>query len=50
MKKLFSVMVIGSVLSLLISGTARAQLPGTVLRASIPFDFVVRGRTLPAGT
>src|SRR4029453_13683256 len=50
MKKLFSVMVIGSVLSLLISGTARAQLPGTVLGASIPFDFVVRGRTLPAGT
>jgi hypothetical protein len=49
MKKLFSVLVIGSVLTLLIAGTARAQLPGTVIRASIPFDFIVRGRTLPAG-
>ena len=49
MKKLFSVMVIGSLLTLLIAGTAFAQLPGTAIRASIPFDFTVRGRTLPAG-
>lgn len=49
MKNLFSILVIGSVLSLLIAGTARAQEPGTVIRASIPFDFIVRGRTLPAG-
>lgn len=49
MKKLFSILVIGSVLSLLIAGTARAQEPGTVIRASIPFDFIVRGKTLPAG-
>jgi hypothetical protein len=49
MKKLFSVMAIGSLLTLLIAGTAQAQLPGTAVRASIPFDFIVRGRTLPAG-
>ena len=49
MKKFFSVLVIGSVVTLLIAGTARAQMPGTVIRASIPFDFMVRGRTLPAG-
>ena len=49
MKKLFSVMGIGSLLTLLIAGTAFAQLPGTAIRASIPFDFTVRGRSLPAG-
>jgi len=49
MKKFFSVLVIGSVLTLLVAGTARAQMPGTVIRASIPFDFIVRGRTFPAG-
>ena len=49
MKKLFRVVGIGSVLTLLIASTAFAQLPGTAIRASIPFDFVVRGKTLPAG-
>ena len=49
MKKLFSMLVIGSALTVLIAGTARAQDPGTVIRASIPFDFIVRGRNLPAG-
>ena len=49
MKKLFSAMVIGSLLTVLIAATAQAQLPGTAIRASIPFDFIVRGRTLPAG-
>lgn len=49
MKKLFSVMVIGVLLTLSIAATAQAQLPGTAIRASIPFDFIVRGRTLPAG-
>jgi len=42
-------MVIGSFLALSIAGTAKAQLPGTAIRASIPFAFSVRGRTLPAG-
>ena len=48
MKKFFSVVVIGSVLTL-VAATAQAQLPGTAIRASIPFDFKVQGRTLPAG-
>ena len=49
MKKLFAVMVIGCLLTLSLAGSAQAQLPGTEIRASIPFDFVVRGKTLPAG-
>lgn len=49
MKKLFSVVGIGSVLILLVAAVAQAQMPGTAIRASIPFDFIVRGRTLPAG-
>ena len=49
MKKLFSVMVVGCLLSLLVAGSTYAQLPGTAIRASIPFDFTVRGKTLPAG-
>jgi hypothetical protein len=49
MKKIFSLVVIGSVLSL-VAATAEAQLPGMAIRATIPFDFIVRGRTLPAGS
>ena len=49
MKKLFSVVAAGCLLSLLLVGSAGAQEPGTKIRVSIPFDFVVRGRTLPAG-
>lgn len=49
MRKLFSIIAIGSVLALLVAATAQAQLPGTSIRASIPFDFIVRGRTLPPG-
>jgi len=49
MKKIFSLVVIGSVLSL-VAATAQAQLPGMAIRATIPFDFIVRGRTLPAGS
>ena len=49
MKKLFSVMAIGSLLALSLAATARAQEPGVPVRASIPFDFIVRGKTLPAG-
>jgi hypothetical protein len=49
MKKFFSVMVAGSLLALLLVGSAHAQDPGTAIRASIPFDFIVRGKTLPAG-
>ena len=49
MKKFFSVVVIGSVLLVSVAATAQAQLPGTAIRATIPFDFKVQGRTLPAG-
>ena len=49
MKKFFSLVVIGSVLIVLVAATAQAQLPGTAIRATIPFDFKVQGRTLPAG-
>ena len=49
MKKLASIMVIGIVLTLSIAGSARAQLPGTVIRVAIPFDFMIRGKVLPAG-
>ena len=47
MKKFFSVIVAASMLLIVVS--AHAQLPGSAIRASIPFDFNVRGRTLPAG-
>lgn len=49
MKKLFIVMAIVSLLALSLVATAQAQMPGVPIRASIPFDFMVRGRTLPAG-
>jgi hypothetical protein len=49
MKKFFIVMAIGSLLALSLAVSAQAQLPGVPIRASIPFDFMVRGRTLPAG-
>ena len=48
MKKLVSVVVIGSVL-VLVAAAVQAQLPGTPIRASVPFDFMVRGKMLPAG-
>ena len=40
----FCVLIIGP------AGTVFAQMPGTAIRATIPFDFVIRGKTLPAGT
>lgn len=49
MKRLFSVVVAGCLLSVLLLGSAGAQEPGTKIRASIPFDFTVKGKTLPAG-
>jgi hypothetical protein len=47
-KKVFSVMATCCLLTL-VAATAHAQLPGTALRASIPFDFSVKGKILPAG-
>lgn len=48
-KKVFSVAVTCSLLAVVAVATAYAQLPGTEVRARIPFDFSVRGKTLPAG-
>jgi hypothetical protein len=47
-KRIFGFMVTCCLLTL-VAATAHAQMPGTALRASIPFDFSVRGRVLPAG-
>lgn len=49
MKKVFGVLAMGCVLTLLVVVSAHAQDPGTAIRASIPFDFIVNGRTLQAG-
>lgn len=47
MKKFFSFVAAGCLLSLLVVGTTSAQEPGTSIRVQIPFDFTVRGKTLP---
>ena len=49
MKKLFSVVAAGCLLSVLLVGSAGAQEPGTKIRVSIPFDFTVKGKMLPSG-
>lgn len=49
MKKIFVAIVATALLALAITSPARAQLPGTAMRAYIPFDFSVNGKTLPAG-
>jgi hypothetical protein len=48
-RRVFSIALAGFALTLLASATAFAQLPGEPIRANIPFDFTVRGKTLPAG-
>jgi hypothetical protein len=49
-KQIFSTLVTGIILALIIAVPARAITPGTSMRANIPFDFMVRGKTLPAGS
>jgi len=49
MKRLIGFIATGSLLTLLLIGSAYAQLPGIPIRVQIPFDFTVRGKTLPAG-
>jgi hypothetical protein len=49
-KKVISAVVICGVLALVTIAPAFAQLPGTEMSARIPFDFIVRGKTFPAGT
>jgi len=49
MKRIALGIALSGVAMTLMSLTAFAQLPGAPIRANIPFDFSVRGRTLPAG-
>lgn len=49
-RKVFSVVASCCFLALFAAATVQAQMPGTALRAKIPFDFIVRGKILPAGT
>ena len=49
-KYILSVLVLCLGLVLVTATSMRAQEPGTVIRANIPFDFTVRGKTLPAGS
>jgi len=49
-KYFISVMASCFLLALLSAAPASAQQLGTLERAVIPFDFIVRGKTLPAGT
>jgi hypothetical protein len=48
-KKVFVAALTCGVLAVVAAVTAYAQLPGTAIRATIPFDFNVRGKILPAG-
>jgi hypothetical protein len=48
-KKVFSAALTCGLVAVVAAATAYAQLPGTALRATIPFDFSVRGKVLPAG-
>lgn len=47
-RNLVSAALAGGLFAVLATATAYAQMPGA--RANIPFDFSVRGKTLPAGT
>jgi hypothetical protein len=49
MKKILSITVTGCLLALMVAFAVHAQEPGAAMRASIPFEFIVSGRTLPAG-
>jgi hypothetical protein len=48
-KQLLVALATGCLIALTIAAPARAQLPGASVRATIPFDFIVRGKTLGAG-
>jgi hypothetical protein len=47
-KRVFSITLSVCVVALT-AAIAFAQLPGETIRVNIPFDFLVRGRSLPAG-
>jgi hypothetical protein len=48
-RRLLSIAVGGFAVVWMLASTAFAQFPGEPIRASIPFDFTIRGTTLPAG-
>jgi hypothetical protein len=48
-EKIFRAALICSLLTVVTAATAYAQMPGTAVRATIPFEFSVRGKVLPAG-
>ncbi|MCU1266832.1 MAG: hypothetical protein JWM21_3150 [Acidobacteria bacterium] len=48
-KKVFSAAFTCTLLAVMAAANVYAQMPGTAVRASIPFDFSVRGKILPAG-
>lgn len=47
--RILGTLVTGIFLALMIAMPARAQMPGTAIRTTVPFDFIVSGKTLPAG-
>src|ERR1041385_1744834 len=49
-ERFFNAIVTFCLVMLGTTATAFAQIPGTALKANIPFDFVARGKVLPAGT
>ena len=49
MKRRFLSLAVCICVLLPLTATAFAQLPEIPIRVNIPFDFVVRGKTLPAG-
>lgn len=50
MKKLFSATLFGCLLVFMFAASADAQIvAGTSMRASIPFNFIINGKSLPAG-
>ena len=49
MRKVFSAALTCGLLAVVAAATAYAHFPGTAIRATIPFDFNVRGKILPAG-
>jgi len=48
-RQLIGMLLAGCLLALLAVVPTQAQLPGVPIRVTIPFDFNVRGKTLPAG-
>jgi hypothetical protein len=48
-KQFFSILFAVCLLAVFVAAPAQAQFPGIPIRATIPFDFTVRGKILPAG-